>query len=326
MLSRLFSGPDAAGGRGHAVTAVGDPNQAIYGWRGASVSNILNFADDLPGGRRVGADLPAHRQPPLRPAHPRGGQPARRAPLRPLRPGRPARAQAGRRAGQSSPPRSSRPRPTSSSTLVARGPGGARRRPARGPTIGVLTRDNAHAEDVFDALDRRRRSRSRSSASRACCGCPRSPRWSRSCTCSHDPTANASLLTLLTGPRWAIGPRDLRLLAERARELAGGSTRLARRGATIRDHLVAIADGIDPAEIPALGDALDEPGRGGLLRRGARALRAARRRAAAAARVTSASRCSTSCAASSTPPASTSSSPPRSTRRRPRGATTSTSS
>ncbi len=50
MLRRLFSGPDAAG-RGHAVTAVGDPNQAIYGWRGASVSNILASAA-LPGCRR----------------------------------------------------------------------------------------------------------------------------------------------------------------------------------------------------------------------------------------------------------------------------------
>ena len=48
LLSRLFSGPDAASGRGHAVTAVGDPNQAIYGWRGASVSNILNFAETFP--------------------------------------------------------------------------------------------------------------------------------------------------------------------------------------------------------------------------------------------------------------------------------------
>src|SRR3954470_18467372 len=43
MLSRLF-------GQGHAVMAVGNPNQAIYGWRGASVSNILLFADTFPAG------------------------------------------------------------------------------------------------------------------------------------------------------------------------------------------------------------------------------------------------------------------------------------
>ena len=52
MLSRLFSGPDADAGLGHPVTAVGDPNQAIYGWRGASVSNILEFGRGLPAARR----------------------------------------------------------------------------------------------------------------------------------------------------------------------------------------------------------------------------------------------------------------------------------
>lgn len=43
MLAALFSGPDSAHGMGHPVMAVGDPLQAIYEWRGAAASNILNF-------------------------------------------------------------------------------------------------------------------------------------------------------------------------------------------------------------------------------------------------------------------------------------------
>lgn len=39
LLSSLF--------RGHPVTAVGDPYQAIYGWRGAAASNILEFESDF---------------------------------------------------------------------------------------------------------------------------------------------------------------------------------------------------------------------------------------------------------------------------------------
>ena len=41
MLAALFAG-------GHPVTAVGDPCQAIYGWRGASVSNLDGFPTHFP--------------------------------------------------------------------------------------------------------------------------------------------------------------------------------------------------------------------------------------------------------------------------------------
>ena len=39
LLKNLFSGSDAETGRGHSVTAVGDPAQGIYGWRGAAAGN-----------------------------------------------------------------------------------------------------------------------------------------------------------------------------------------------------------------------------------------------------------------------------------------------
>ena len=48
MLRGLFGGFTPSEGMGHPVTAVGDPFQAIYGWRGAASSNILLFAQDFP--------------------------------------------------------------------------------------------------------------------------------------------------------------------------------------------------------------------------------------------------------------------------------------
>ena len=126
-----------------------------------------------------------------------------------------------------------------------------------GRDIGVLTRDNSTAEAVFDALTG--------------AGIPveivglsgllRLPEVAEIVAMLellHDVTANAAVLTLLTGPRWAIGPRDLRLLKERAAELAGRRGRT--ESASIGDQLTEIADGIDPAELPALSDALEEPG------------------------------------------------------------------
>lgn len=48
MLAALFSGGDQASGRGFPVTAVGDPLQAIYEWRGAAVGTLADFPTIFP--------------------------------------------------------------------------------------------------------------------------------------------------------------------------------------------------------------------------------------------------------------------------------------
>ena len=48
-LSALFGG---GVDDGLALTAVGDPIQSIYGWRGASATNLPRFCHRLPARRR----------------------------------------------------------------------------------------------------------------------------------------------------------------------------------------------------------------------------------------------------------------------------------
>ncbi|MGZ4436067.1 MAG: 3'-5' exonuclease, partial [Nocardioidaceae bacterium] len=136
----------------------------------------------------------------------------------------------------------------------------ARMAEPRWSEIGVLTRDNRTAADVFDAL----------TAAEipveivGLQGLLRLPEVAEvvaTLTLLHDLTANAEMLTLLTGPRWAIGPRDLALLGDRARRLseaAGASARDTER--TVEQELAAAVEGADPTEVTSLGDALDDPG------------------------------------------------------------------
>ncbi|MEU1157686.1 3'-5' exonuclease, partial [Streptomyces sp. NPDC005918] len=74
------------------------------------------------------------------------------------------------------------------------------------------------------------------------------------CEVLQDPGANASLVRLLTGPRWRIGARDLALLGRRARLLV-------RPGHAAPDdpdrRLAEAVEGVDPAEVISLADALD---------------------------------------------------------------------
>jgi DNA helicase-2/ATP-dependent DNA helicase PcrA len=248
MLSRLFSG-------GHPVMAVGDPNQAIYGWRGASVSNILHFADTFPP---TSGDLTTYPLTVSRRSDRRILSVANTLaePLHAQYAGQVVRLAAADDAGEGTV--STRVLPSQADELawLADEISTTHEGGAAWSDIGVLTRDNAHAADVFDALT----SRDVPVEIVGLSGLIRLPEVAEvvaTLHLLHDVTANAALLTLLTGPRWAIGPRDLRLLGRRAALLAGGTTRAAE---TLGDQLIGIADGIDPAEIAALGDALDSPG------------------------------------------------------------------
>ncbi|MCW2748097.1 MAG: ATP-dependent helicase, partial [Nocardioidaceae bacterium] len=76
-----------------------------------------------------------------------------------------------------------------------------------------------------------------------------------------DVTANPSLLRILTGPLWRIGPRDLALLGRRAASLAG-STFSLDDDVDLAGALQQAVVGTDPADVLSLADALEDPGHG----------------------------------------------------------------
>lgn len=269
LLSRLFSGDEADHGRGHPVTAVGDPNQAIYGWRGASVSNILRFGEDFPtasGSTEVATyPLSVNRRSDSRILEVANEL---AAPLYAATPGvRPleAKPEAGQgrvtalvheHAAAELDWLAGAVRQAHDAMAHDAKVRGAKAQPSWAE-IGVLVRDNAHAAEVFDAL-------SRAEVPVEIVGLngllrlPEVAEVVATLRLLHDVTANDALLTLLTGPRWAIGPRDLALLGRRASVLVGGRDR--SRPADVVEELGRAVAGSDPAELAALCDALDDPG------------------------------------------------------------------
>ena len=258
MLSRLFSGPDAASGRGHAVTAVGDPNQAIYGWRGASVSNILGFADTFPA---AAGPVPSYPLTVNRRSDRRILAFANRlaAPLYdasdavlPLE----AKPEAGEGVVTTSVFETQREELAWLAKAVAEVHGGVGTE--LWSDIGVLTWDNAHAAEVFDTL-------TAAGIPVEIVGVVRAAAAARGRGGRRRPAPaqgrDRQRLAADSADRATVGHRAARPRA--ARRPGPGAGRARGRGpspASVDDHLIAIADGIDPAEIPCLDDALHDPG------------------------------------------------------------------
>jgi DNA helicase-2/ATP-dependent DNA helicase PcrA len=252
-LSALFGG---GVDDGLALTAVGDPIQSIYGWRGASATNLPRFSTDFP--RADGTPAPVLE---LRTSW--------RNPPRALRVANAISAEARRR---SVAVRALRPRPDAAPGTVRcallcdvaaerewiadqiheryrRDDGAAP------PTAAVLVRRNADAAPVADAL----RARGIPVEVVGLAGLLSVPEVADVVAMLRlvaDPTAGAAAMRVLTGPRWRLGGRDIAALWQRAVALAG-----ERPGATSPES-IAMAAGPDP-DTACLADAISDPGPAG---------------------------------------------------------------
>ncbi|MFK0231905.1 UvrD-helicase domain-containing protein [Streptomyces vinaceus] len=247
LLSGLFGG-----GSGHAVTAVGDPCQAIYGWRGASVANLDDFPEHFPhadgrpatrfslsenrrsGGRLL--DLANGLAAPLRSMH-EGVEALRAAPGE-------ERAGSVRCALLDTHAEELEWLADSVAHLVRTGT-----EPREIAVLCRSARDFAQIQAVLVARDVPVEVVGLSGLLHL----PEVADLVAVCEVLQDPGANASLVRLLIGPRWRIGARDLALLGRRARQLIGRTP-----GEVDPDErLAAAVEGVDPAEVVSLADALE---------------------------------------------------------------------
>ncbi|CAL9629669.1 ATP-dependent DNA helicase Rep [Actinosynnema sp. ALI-1.44] len=244
-------------GRGEpmAVTSVGDPAQAIYGWRGASAANLPRFVQDFPPARKYGL-LTSFRNPPevLALAN------AVSAPLRAsgldvdelrARPGAgpgdvrialfdTVRAEldwmADTVAAQWEAHLDESDEPPTAAVLV-------RRRADMAPIAAALRDRGLPVEVVgLGGLLDEPEVRDLVSALRVLV----------------DPLAGTAAARLLTGSRWRVAAKDLAALWSRARDLAGSPSRQS----VVDDPLAVLADALpgEHAEQAGLADALDDPG------------------------------------------------------------------
>ncbi|GAB3207814.1 ATP-dependent DNA helicase [Marinactinospora endophytica] len=268
-------------GDGHPVTAVGDPCQSIYGWRGASSGNLTGFPTDFPESpgrpapvrqlatsfrngervlevaKRISADLRAEASyvPVLHPGPARRGRGAVTCALLPTESDEAEWIARTLQAALETPERFA---PDGREWPEGEGP----RRVSPGD-IAVLCRKRSQFPLLRETLERH--------------GIPvevvglgglMTVPEVRDIVATlrvlHDPAAGNELARLLTGPRWRIGPRDLVALGERAARLARETRRDLRDGEDgaepprtdlLRQTVVDLT-----AESGSLVDALDDLG------------------------------------------------------------------
>jgi DNA helicase-2/ATP-dependent DNA helicase PcrA len=235
LLRALFAG-------GHPVTAVGDPCQSIYGWRGASAGNLRRFGTDFPA--RDGAPAPTAL---LSTSFRNTGRVLDAA----------AAVQEGLRAAAPEVPRLVAPawragRGTVACALLetaaeeadwiadqiaelitlppgvapdgAAWPDGRGDRRVRPSDVAVLCRKRAQ----FPALRAAIEARGIPVEVVGLGGLLTVPEVQdvvATLRVMHDPTAADALARLLTSPRWRIGPRDLLALGRRSRALVRATAR-----------------------------------------------------------------------------------------------------
>lgn len=247
---------------GFPVTAVGDPCQAIYGWRGASVDNIDSFhehfarADGTPARRytlaenrrsgpavlHVANDLAAG----LRTEH------AGTEPLVPVAGAPPAAVSVGLFDTVEH-----------EIEFVAHSVKDAHEQAERArlsgahETIAVLCTTGADIRRVDRALQRLGVPTHVFGAA-ALLADPAVADLRALLEVVHEPTANPAMVRLLTGARWRVGARDLAALGARARGIAGGGGRVD--AATVDEALDAAVAGSDPVDVVSLSDAAADPG------------------------------------------------------------------
>ena len=265
LLSSLFGGgPDA--GPVPAVTAVGDPMQSIYGWRGASASNLDLFRTDFPradGGEAHLRELTTSwRNPPEvltlanRLTEPLRGRPGSiPVPSLDARPG--AGAGDVRMAVHAT---TDDERDWLADTLAERYRAAVDT--GRVPTAAVLVRRNGDAGPLAEAL-RARDLPVEVVGVGGLLDVPEVADVVALLTVVARPAAGPALLRLLTGPRFRLGAADLATLARRAGTLSlrrapavpGAVTDVAG----LEEMLDALVAG-EETDAAGLADALADPG------------------------------------------------------------------